>query len=68
MSVHGESMSGQEVPSGSDAPKRRWVAPTLTAHASLAALTQTQYPQDVGIDSTYGGSQRAVPCSQGFCT
>ena len=60
-------MSGQEVPSESAAPKRRWVAPTLTAHASLTALTQMQYPQDVGIDSTYGGPQRVVPCSQGFC-
>ena len=62
-------MSGPTVPSESVAPKRRWVAPTLTAHASLTALTQMQYPQDVGIDSVsgYGGPQRAGPCSQGFC-
>jgi hypothetical protein len=62
-------MSGQSEPSDSVAPKRRWVAPTLTAYASLAALTQMQYPQDVGADSAYGygGPQRAVPCSQGFC-
>ena len=60
-------MSGQPVPPESPAPKRPWVAPTLTAHASLTALTQMQYPQDAGLDSTYGGPQRAVPCSQGFC-
>lgn len=62
-------MSGQTVPSEAAAPKRRWVAPALTAHASLTALTQIQYPQDVGVDSAYGygGPQQAVPCSQGFC-
>ena len=62
-------MSGQTVPSESAAPKRPWVAPTLTAHASLTALTQMQYPQDVGVDSALGycGPQLAVPCSQGFC-
>jgi hypothetical protein len=60
-------MSVQPVPGESPAPKRPWVAPTLTAHASLAALTQQQYPQDIGVDSAFGGPQRAVPCSQGFC-
>lgn len=60
-------MSGQPEPSETVAPKRRWVAPTLTAHASLAALTQMQYPQDLSADTVYGGPQRAVPCSQGFC-
>ena len=60
-------MSGQPEPSEIVAPKRRWVAPTLTAHASLAALTQMQYPQDLSADTAYGGPQRAVPCSQGFC-
>ena len=54
------------MPSESPAPRRPWVAPTLTAHASLTALTQMQYPQDVGIDSGYGAPQ-AIPCSQGFC-
>jgi hypothetical protein len=49
-------------------PSRKpWMPPTLTAHASLTALTQLQYPQDVGVDSIDGGPQRAVPCSQGFC-
>ncbi len=62
-------MSGHTVPSDPVAPKRRWVAPTLTAHASLTALTQMQYPQDPGVDSLYGygGPQRAIGCSTGFC-
>jgi hypothetical protein len=47
--------------------RRPWVQPTLTQHASLAVLTQVQYPQDFGADSIDGGPQRAVPCSQGFC-
>lgn len=60
-------MSGQSLPAESPAPKRPWVTPTLTAHASLTALTQMQYPQNIGIDSAYGGPQRAIACSQGFC-
>jgi hypothetical protein len=60
-------MSEPPVPTESSPARRPWVVPTLTSHASLTALTQVQYPQDVGIDSAYGGPQRAVPCSQGFC-
>lgn len=47
--------------------RRPWTPPTLTEHASLTALTQLQYPQDFGVDSTGGVQQRAIPCSQGFC-
>jgi hypothetical protein len=48
-------------------PRRlEWVQPTLTAHASLAALTLQQYPEGAPGDSL-PGSPLAVPCSQGFC-
>jgi hypothetical protein len=54
----------------SDEPARsrkEWVPPLLIAHRSLAALTQAQFSQGMAIDSTDGGPQPAVPCSQGFC-
>ena len=60
-------MSEPPVPTVAKPYLRPWTPPTLTAHASLTALTQLQYPQDVGVDSVSGGPQRAVPCSQGFC-
>jgi len=59
-------MSGQSLPAELPAPRRPWVKPTLTAHASLTALTQVQYPQGVGIDSIGVGAQ-SIQCSQGFC-
>jgi hypothetical protein len=60
-------MSVQQESADPPPSKRPWIAPTLTVHASLTALTQAQYPQDTGADSAYGGPQRAIPCSQGFC-
>ena len=61
-------MSHDESTLEPEAPRKPWVAPTLTSHASLTALTQVQYPQDFGIDSANGALQPAsIPCSQGFC-
>jgi hypothetical protein len=43
-------------PSGGDAtarPRRPWVPPTLTRHASLTALT-LQYPQELVVDPQTG--------------
>ena len=48
-------------------PERRvWVVPSLTRHASLAALTQVQQQPFVRGDSLILGDT-GVPCSQGFC-
>jgi hypothetical protein len=54
--------------------RRQWVAPTLTRHESLTALTQMpqdpfgQYPPGM---SPYGPGftpyGEPIPCSQGFC-
>jgi hypothetical protein len=53
---------------GELAPSRKkWAPPLLIAHPSLTALTQAQFSQGMAIDSTNGGPQPAVPCSQGFC-
>lgn len=61
-------MLPDESPAKASVPRKPWVTPTLTSHASLTALTQVQYPQDFGIDSANGGPQQAsIPCSQGFC-
>ena len=48
-------------------PRKPWTPPLLIAHPSLTALTQAQFSQGIAVDSTDGGPQRAVPCSQGFC-
>jgi hypothetical protein len=58
---------GDQTAPQSPSPRRPWVAPTLTSHASLTALTQAQYRQGFDVDSINGGPQQAVPCSQGFC-
>lgn len=51
-----------------ESPRKPWVAPTLTSHASLTALTQVQSQQNFGVDTILGGPQlAAIPCSQGFC-
>ncbi len=49
-------------------PRRPWIDPVLTTHASLSALTRFQYPQQPYVrgDSLITGGQ-PIPCSQGFC-
>ena len=53
--------------------RRPWLAPTLTRHESLTALTQVQDPQEMyppGMSPYppgFGPYADQVPCSQGFC-
>ena len=46
------------------ASRRPWIAPVLTRHASLTALTQVQYQQP---DPYFNEVGEPIPCSQGFC-
>jgi hypothetical protein len=60
----------QQPSNGHTQPQRRpWVEPGLVRHASLAALTRTQYPYDpsMGPMSFEQAAAMGVPCSQGFC-
>ena len=60
----------------SDSPDQRrpWLAPTLTRHESLTALTQQQYPPPEAYPPGmspyppgFGAQADDIPCSQGFC-
>ena len=53
--------------------RRPWLAPTLTRHESLTALTQAQDPQEMyppgmgPYPPGFGPYADEIPCSQGFC-
>ena len=46
--------------------RQPWVAPRLTKHQSLSALTQQRYQNGFRTD-TLDAAGDPIPCSQGFC-